>query len=525
MLNVRKLQAPQKKNREDRLRLACDKRKKELDEFINKRVYELTKEQKPSETMEEVAQNNGGGNSKEPDYFLVNISDRELPSHLLTCPDISLHCGEMLVPEVKPGIHENSFVEALKKRYSFSMSYALAWALFFQGMFSALYHFCPSRFTFQFDTAFMFVIAGLSVILLYNGIEMQPCTTEVKAKRRVEAANLFLFFLVPLLIFNYFGTMYHSEAGLDKKFQIPFFFFLIVWFFIIASWAGYKLYAVCSKLFCKSCESHCECCKCCTCCCNKGFVLTLSCLFSFVVTPLVLIILWSQKILEFTDAILWFCIAESVVTSGGSFCAGLKCESSCPSNCQDCVEELKARLCFIIKVGPKVLYTCTILTLNGLALRIFIAKETTDKSKSPEKSRDLNQECIFLAFFDWHDVWHIFSSFGLFMAALMVIHTSYESPKLLREKSQTRATTGASDEPRSVPVEMDLPGKHDIPENTQNPLSNNRDAPFGFDDVQIPARRYVRRAEAYRVLPPFEGRSPPDVSRQFKIGIELTKRD
>ena len=521
LAKCKKIASSAKKNREDRLRLACDKRKKELDEFINKRVYELTKEQKPSETMEEVAQNNGGGNSKEPDYFLVNISDRELPSHLLTCPDISLHCGEMLVPEVKPGIHENSFVEALKKRYSFSMGYALAWALFFQGMFSALYHFCPSRFTFQFDTAFMFVIAGLSVILLYNGIERQPCTAEVKAKSRVEAANLFLFFLVPLLIFNYFGTMYHSEAGLDKKFQIPFFFFLIVWFFIIASWAGYKLYAVCSKLFCKSCESHCECCKCCTCGCTKRFVLTLFCLSGFVVTPLVLIVLWSQKILEFTDAILWFCIAESVVASGGSFCAGLKCESSCPSNCQDCVEELKARLCFIIKVGSKVgckvgskvLYTCTILTLNGLALWIFFAKETTDKSKSPEKSRDLNQECIFLAFFDWHDVWHIFSSFGLFMAALMVIHTSYESLKLLREKSQTRATTGASDEPQSVPVEMDSPGEHDIPENAQNPLANNKDATPGFDDVKTTAGDWL--AELKQVLPSFPSvKSPPDVRRQ-----------
>ena len=485
-------------------------------------MYELTKEQKPSETMEEVAQNNGGGNSKEPDYFLVNISDRELPSHLLTCPDISLHCGEMLVPEVKPGIHESSFVEALKKRYSFSIGYALAWALCFQGMFSALYHFCPSRFTFQFDTAFMFVIAGLSVILLYNGIERQPCTTEVKAKSRVEAANLFLFFLVPLLIFNYFGTMYHSEAGLDKKFQFLFFSFLIVWFIIIASWAGYKLYAVCSKLFCKSCESHCECCKCCTCGCTKRFVLTLFCLSGFVVTPLVLIVLWSQKILEFTDAILWFCIAESVVASGGSFCAGLKCESSCPSNCQDCVEELKARLCFIIKVDSKVcfkvalkvFYTCTILTLNGSALWIFFAKETTDKSKSPEKSRDLNQECIFLAFFDWHDVWHIFSSFGLFMAALMVIHTSYESPKLLREKSQTRVTTGAYDGLQSVSVEMDSPGEHDIPENAQNSLANNKDATPGIDDVKKnPAPNWY--ADTNRVLPPIHSKkSPPDVSRQ-----------
>ena len=493
LTQCKKLASSAKKNWEDRLRLACEKRKKEVDEFINKKVYELTKKQKPSETMEEVAQNNGGGNSKEADYLSVNISDRELPSHLLTCPDISLHCGEMLVPEVKPGIHESSFVEALKKRYSFSIGYALAWALCFQGMFSALYHFCPSRFTFQFDTAFMFVIAGLSVILLYNGIERQPCTTEVEAKSRVEAANLFLFFLVPLLIFNYFGTMYHSETGLDKIFEIPFFLFFIVWFLIIATWAGYEVYAVCS--------------------CTKGFLLTLFCLSGFVVTPLALFILWSIKILEFTDAILWFCIAESVVASGGSFCVGLKCESSCPSDCQDCVEELKARPVGS-KVVSKVLYTCTILTLNGLALWIFFAKETTDKSKSPEKSRDLNQECIFLAFFDWHDVWHIFSSFGLFMAALMVIHTSYESPKLLREKSQTRVTTGAYDGLQSVSVEMDSPGEHDIPENAQNSLANNKDATPGIDDVKKnPAPN--RYAESNRVLPPIHSeKSPPDVSRQ-----------
>ena len=72
----------------------------------------------------------------------------------------------------------------------------------------------------------------------------------------------------------------------------------------------------------------------------------------------------------------------------------------------------------------------------------------------------------------------------------MVIHTSYESPKLLREKSQTRATTGASDEPQSVPVEMDSPGEHDIPENAQNPLANNKDATPGFDDVETTADNF-----------------------------------
>ena len=99
------------------------------------------------------------------------------------------------------------------------------------------------------------------------------------------------------------------------------------------------------------------------------------------------------------------------------------------------------------------------------------------------------------------------------MAALMVIHTSYESPKLLREKSQTRATTGASDEPQSVPVEMDSPGEHDIPENAQNPLANNKDATPGFDDVKTTAGDWL--AELKQVLPSFPSvKSPPDVSRQ-----------
>ena len=60
---------------------------------------------------------------------------------------------------------------AMKKRYCFSIGYAFSWRLVFEGLFSTLYHFCPSRFTFQFDSAFMIIIAGLTVLLLYNGIE------------------------------------------------------------------------------------------------------------------------------------------------------------------------------------------------------------------------------------------------------------------------------------------------------------------------------------------------------------------
>ena len=37
---------------------------------------------------------------------------------------------------------------AMKERYSFSIAYALAWALVFQGLLSSLYHLCPDVFTF-----------------------------------------------------------------------------------------------------------------------------------------------------------------------------------------------------------------------------------------------------------------------------------------------------------------------------------------------------------------------------------------
>ncbi|XP_022792821.1 uncharacterized protein LOC111331881 isoform X3 [Stylophora pistillata] len=386
--------------------------------------------------------------------------------------------------------------------------YALAWALCFEGMFSALYHLCPSRFTFQFDTAFMFVIAALSVVLLYNGIGMQSCTREVEAKRRVGAANLFLFFLVPLLIFNYFGTMYHSEAGLDVKLQIPFFLFLILWFLIIALWAGSKLLP---KLCCKC---HCKCCECCCSCCTIIFVF---CAFGFVLIPVLLIVLWSTKVIEFSDAILWFCVAESCIASVGSFCVGLKCESSCFSNSKDRFKKLwdricdqnccsKEECCSFFKVTCKLLYTCSILALNCFALWIFFDRETTDKSKSPEKSRDLNQECIFLAFFDWHDVWHISSSFGLLMGALMVIHVSYKSPRLVRRQSQTGAASGASDELRPDSIIMDAPDKQDLKENAQNTPSNYENVPLSFenpctvsnrDDVRTPARGLQNMTQSF----------------------------
>ena len=360
------------------------------------------------------------------------IDNEKLPSHALRCPDISLHLGDKLVPPdvINPtdGLQTLS-AEAMMNKFSFSIPYAFAWALCFEGMYSALYHLCPSKLAFQFDTAFMFVMASLSVILMYNGIETTPCTRAVHAKRRVGAANFFLFFLVPLFVLNYFGTMYHSEAGLTKV--IPFSVCLCLWMLIMAVWVLYKL---CPK----ECTDRCKCFKkilliesnerayqtwpledsnnniISKCSCNPNYVFFGFCSIGFLVA-IGLIVLPLVGWFGFADAFLYLCLGESALVAFGFLLTSSWLENS-PSD--------RWKLCCAVKV----LFGFAIMGIMGAAAYFFICKATTDKSESPEKSRDRNRECFSSDFFDDHDIWHILSSTGLFMGALMMIHVRYESP-------------------------------------------------------------------------------------------------
>ena len=360
-------------------------------------------------------------------------NNKKLPSHALRCPDISLHLGDKLVPpdDINPtdGLQTLS-AEAMMNKFSFSIPYAFAWALCFEGMYSALYHLCPSKLAFQFDTAFMFVMASLSVILMYNGIETTPCTNAVHAKRRVGAANFFLFFLVPLFVLNYFGTMYHSEAGLTKV--IPFSVCLCLWMLIMAVWVLYKL---CPK----ECTNRCECfqnilliasnkrayqtwpledsnnniiskCDCH----HPNYVFFGFCSIGFLVAigPIVLALVGR---IGFADAFLGLCLGESALVA-----IGVCVLSSWLENSTDSWRKFRCSV--------KVFFGVAIWVIMVVALYFFLEKPTTNKSKSPEKSRDLNGECFSSDFFDDHDIWHILSSSGLFMGALMMIHVSYESP-------------------------------------------------------------------------------------------------
>ena len=278
----------------------------------------------------------------------------------------------------------------LPPQYAFSMGYAFAWALFFEGCFSLVYHLCPTKLTFQFDTGFMFVIAGLIVVLLYNEIEMKE---NPRKKGLVDAANFFLYFLVPLYIFNYLGTRSHLTPGLVNA--PAFFTFAAIWWILITFWTGWKLFPdfSCSISYMKE---------------NRG-----KCFWFFLgfVLPFILCGFFSSNIPE---TFLFTCIAECMIAIiGNALCNWEKIKRAILAN-------KKRNVCI------QVAYIVLMVILWCVAGWIFAKKATTDKTLSPKKSRDYNQDCIILNFFDAHDLWHILSSHALLMSAYVVMFMSHK---------------------------------------------------------------------------------------------------
>lgn len=375
--------------------------------------------------------------------------------------------------------------EDLKSKYTFTIGYAFGWALTFEGLFSSLYHLCPSKLTFQFDTAFMFVIASLIVVVLYNGIDQQDQSANVTAKNKetaaetpeneeaaaktakkqgaaaktaknlgaaaktaknqVEAANLFLYFLVPLLILNYLGTMHHTEAGLVMAIDILFFVLLGSWVVGMAWWAKCKAFP----------ESNCSCKK-------EGSgnkpvtkgseghaTVTIIVYCICVVVLVIFLILLVTKVLDFPETFLLSCIFETSLVVIGKLVATFCCvgNKDRPADENNKEKNGKKRSCFLCS---KVVYVLATVCIGIVALVFFFCKQTTDKVKTPEKSRDLNQECFWMDFFDTHDVWHILSSFALLMSALLVLHASYVSVESHLRETSSQYTNGESYEMEST---------------------------------------------------------------------------
>lgn len=320
--------------------------------------------------------------------------NKNLPDHVLICPNIAPHLASMTVPE--HDVEECHHAEAFKSGFSFTIGYAFAWALLFEGSFSMLYHLCPSKMTFQFDTAFMFVISGLIVVVMYNGIKIKNCLADGKARGHVGATNFFLAFVVPLYFLNYLGSLAHSREGLIPTWVWGILLFL--WCLIIFIWVSYKLYFndCYPQNWSRQCIEESKC---------KFAFLLLSLIPGAVALPV------AANFLGLPLALLITCILESTLAISAK--AFLKLTS---------VEEVRGRLKSSVCA---VIYALIASCVAIAAFVFFLAFPTTDKADSPEQSRNRNQECLWgFDFFDYHDLWHILSSFALHMGTHVVMYVS-----------------------------------------------------------------------------------------------------
>ena len=350
--------------------------------------------------------------------FILALSVWYMESELLArCKKIR----QTQPPPVAENAECNS-TEAHKRRISFSIGYAFSWALLFEGLFSMLYHLCPTKMTFQFDLAFMFVISGLIVVVMYNGIQLNHAG---ERGGHVGASNFYLGFIVPLYILNYLGSLNHSKEGLipTAAWATP----LALWVFFIFNWVGCKLYLenwcllILWRWVVKNCRLQCvgshswnpnnyspQNVK------EGKFV----CLMIGLIIAVLMFCLFSvtKYIGSLPHALLFTCILESVIV----ICW-----------------KLRKCCCLRRDLGYKkfpcvIIYVLTTLALGFSALAFFIGFPTTDKAETPEISRNKNHKCIIIDFYDYYDLWHILSSFALLMGVHIVMFASYDPDTITR---------------------------------------------------------------------------------------------
>ena len=277
----------------------------------------------------------------------------------------------------------------LKEKYNFSIAYAFSWALVYEGLFSALYHLCPNRFTFQIDTIFMFVLAGLNLLLLYYGIEQNGSSSSRRVKHLIGALNFFSKFIAPLFIFNYYGVHFNYD-GLNNVMQWLFIGSLFLWWLMFFFWSVREL-DIHETIRSDDRFSKFE-------------------LFAFILVLVPCLIGVFCLFSDLAQAFLSVCIICDI----GAILVKLL---------EKLFKSIPVKRLYVKDIAKGFLIILTVIILVT-AVYVFKGQPTTDKTSSPENSRDKNKECVILGFFDWHDLWHFLSSLFLLMGAFVIVFIS-----------------------------------------------------------------------------------------------------
>ena len=395
-------------------------------------------------------------------YSFVETSCRARGHFEVDC--VALACR---VCHAKP----NAFTE---KTCDYSLAYALGWTLIFQGLFSGIYHLCPTRRAVQFDQSFMFVLSILIVVAVLRGslkiIEYRSSSSKSssaatsptsplspqKLTKEMRSPKIFLFFLCPLVVFNYVGTLQNEkEIPVYRKVMTPwakslFGFFLFLWIAIVLGWAAFKLRfkdRVIEMFFpplnCKGCS-----------CCSSSAPTSANCgspaseaqapnvpspptrreklLFLLSLTAFLgyclFIVNFVYSAFKKDDDMAKMFVGATLISALASVVAAEMLAAHFVWSQRSTVQP------FNRYVGSILFFYLLVAIAWGFAFWFFKKENPSKKEIEPWISRERNKDCIFGDYFDGHEVWHICSSFGIFLMCIRVVHLSNPCPVCFRER-------------------------------------------------------------------------------------------
>uniref|UniRef100_A0A8C6TLL0 SID1 transmembrane family, member 2 n=1 Tax=Neogobius melanostomus TaxID=47308 RepID=A0A8C6TLL0_9GOBI len=282
----------------------------------------------------------------------------------------------------------------------FGLFYAMGTALMMEGLLSACYHVCPNYTNFQFDTSFMYMIAGLCMLKLY-----QKRHPDINASAYTAYACL-----AGVIFFSVLGVVFGKG---NMVFWIVFSVIHILATLLLSTQLYYMgrwrldsgvLRRVVYIVYTDSIRQ---------------------CSGPMYIDRMVLLVLG--------NIVNWSLAAYGLIKRPNDFASYLLAIAIC-----NLLLYFAFYIIMKLRSGERIKYLALVIILFtavvwGFALYFFFQGLSTWQ-KTPAESRDHNRDCILLSFFDDHDIWHFLSSIAMFGSFLVLLTMDDDLDTVQRDK-------------------------------------------------------------------------------------------
>jgi hypothetical protein len=270
----------------------------------------------------------------------------------------------------------------------YGIYYAMGLALIMEGLMSSFYHICPSNANFQFDTAFMFIIAGLLL-------------TKIFQNRHPDVhANAFIAFFsfAVVIVFTLLGIYYDRRNPVAVRLSL-FSVVLVMLAGFFCSFYYFHCWKFSMEMFRNVFKSF------------KFYFTTKPCNWTLLhrVRFLKLFVAFWINVLITIVAIAGYTYLDFATTILTFFLVNVLWFLSAYIVTKLYYREPWTLLPLVLPVIIGVLWAGAL---------YFFLRNVSSWQRTPAESRDLNRPCVFMDFYDSHDIWHFLSSCALFFSFL-----------------------------------------------------------------------------------------------------------